>query len=67
MHLMDVVYDNITLTWYTLSQSMFVFACSSHSLLHAGGKYVVFCAVVQNVKLVVIGVGYTITAAISMV
>ena len=46
---------------------MFVFACSSHSLLHAGGKYVVFCAVVQNVKLFVIGVGYTITAAISMV
>lgn len=32
-----------------------------------GGKYVYFCATVQYMKLVVIGIGYTITAAISMV
>ena len=33
----------------------------------AGGKYVYFCAWVQYIKLGVMGIGYTITAGLSMV
>ncbi len=35
--------------------------------MHAGSKWWLFCASVQYTKIVVIHVGYTITAAISMV
>jgi len=33
----------------------------------AGGRYVAFCAIIQYVNLVGTGIGYTVTAGVSMV
>ena len=35
--------------------------------LTAGGRYVAFCAIIQYVNLVGTGIGYTVTAGVSMV